>query len=75
MRSRHCAAECRLKASGGVFDRWSLRIRSMSDMVNRYRNAMPAASAFPLIATEERTWCEVRKVPKDETARAVGRCG
>ena len=42
MRSSHYAAECRLKASGGVLDRWSLCIRSMSDMVNRYRNAMPA---------------------------------
>jgi hypothetical protein len=32
MRSRHCAAECRLKASGGMFDRWSSCIRSMSDL-------------------------------------------
>jgi hypothetical protein len=73
MCSRHCAAECRLKASGDVFDRRSLCIRSMSDMVNCYRNAMPApTSALPPIATEERTWCKVREVPKDEIARAIG---
>jgi uncharacterized LabA/DUF88 family protein len=29
MRSRHCAAECQLKASGGGFDRWSSCIRSI----------------------------------------------
>ena len=60
MRSRHCAAECRLKASGG-----SIAGRSASVPCRIWSIATEMRCrryAFPLIATEERTWCEVRKV-------------
>jgi hypothetical protein len=49
MRSRHCAAECRLKASGGVFDRWSSCIRSMSDLGSiATEMGCPSYVRFPL---------------------------
>jgi hypothetical protein len=58
MRSRHCAAECRL-------DRWSSCIRSMSDLgqsaVLTVRRPLPAFPHKQTFSGSVSQWCQERK--------------
>jgi hypothetical protein len=64
MRSRHCAAECRL-------DRWSSCIRSMSDLGQTEKNSVRAhVFRFALQLGHCSTQSDVSFVPKAEVGSA-----